>query len=363
MDYLKESIEHLQNLIKTPSFSDEESSAADLWERWLTSNGVDNVMRFHNNIYALNTSFSQDKPTLLLNSHMDTVKPVSSYTRDPFSPDILDGKLYGLGSNDAGGAGVALAATFLKFKDRKDLPYNLIFAITASEEKMGEFGMMAFLPHLKEKRIYPDMAIVGEPTESMAAIAERGLVVCDVEVKGQAGHAARNEGINAIYLACGDIEKIRGMVWEKESEILGPIKTTVTMINAGTQHNIVPDMCRYVVDIRTTDAYSNEETVELLQQATLWSKFIPRSTRIRASALEPDHPLTYAAIKTGISTYISPTTSDMAVMYDIPSIKIGPGKSERSHTADEYIEIKEIENGIKVYERFLDALSSILPLK
>ena len=352
-----DAVAQLQNLIAVPSFSNEEEKAAKIWVWWLEKKGVKNVKRFHNNVYALTEKFDPAKPILLLNSHMDTVRPVDSYNMEPFIPKIRDGRLYGLGSNDAGGAGVCLATTFLIFKDRTDLPVNLLLAITASEERMGELGMRAFLPHLKEEGIYPDMAIVGEPTECRAAIAERGLVVCDTLVRGTAGHAARNEGINAIYRACSDIDKIQNLKLPKVSDILGDVKFTVTMIEAGTQHNVIPDKCRYVVDIRTTDAYSNEETVELLQKSTEWSEFTPRSTRIRASVLSPKHPLAITARKIGMETFISPTTSDMALMYDIPSIKIGPGKSERSHTADEFIELEEIKQGLDTYERFINALT------
>lgn len=350
----------LQNLISTPSFSNEEKDVADIWERWLKEKGLKKVCRFHNNIYVFPEYFDKNKPVLLMNSHMDTVKPVSSYTRDPFSPKIENGKLYGLGSNDAGGAGVALAVTFLKLKERKDLSFTPLLAITASEERMGELGMRAFLPHLKSIYLYPSMAIVGEPTDCKGAIAERGLVVCDAVVKGKAGHAARNEGINAIYRACEDIEKIKNIKWGKESKTLGPIKTSVTMINAGIQHNVVPDNCTYVMDIRTTDAYTNEETVEYLNKITEWSTLIPRSTRIQASVLPSDHPLALAAIKSNIETFVSPTTSDMALMHDIPSIKIGPGRSERSHSSDEFIYLHEIEKGIATYEEFINALNTSL---
>lgn len=351
-----EAIKLLQKLIATPSFSNEEDKAADIWEKWLREKGAKDVRRFHNNVYALSENFDSSKPIVLLNSHMDTVKPVSSWSRDPFSPTIENGKLFGLGSNDAGGSGVSLATVFLRFKDRTDLPVNLILAITASEEKMGELGMQAFLPHLKEEGIYPDMAIVGEPTECEAAIAERGLVVCDAVVKGKSGHAARNEGVNALYLAIEDIEKLRNIEWGKVSDILGPIKVSVTMIECGTQHNVVPDKCSYVMDIRTTDAFSNEETVKILQDITNHSQLKPRSYRIRASALPPTEPLFIAAENTGLKTYVSPTTSDMAQMYDIPSIKIGPGKSQRSHSADEFIYIDEIRQGITTYESFLNNL-------
>lgn len=358
--YFEESILLLKRLISTPSFSNEEEKVSFVWEEWLSSQGIKNVKRFHNNIYALSDSFDDSKPILLLNSHMDTVKPVPSYTRDPFLAEIYDGKLYGLGSNDAGGSGVSLASAFLKFRGRDNLPYNLVLAITASEEKMGDFGMRAFLPHLSKEGLYPSMAIVGEPTECKAAIGERGLVVCDAEVKGKAGHAARNEGINAIYRACHDIELLEDIKFPKVSHILGPIKVSVTVIEGGTQHNVVPDSCHYVVDIRTTDAYSNEETVEYLNKATKWSNLKPRSTRIHASVLSPENPLCKTAVSMELPTFVSPTTSDMALMYDIPSIKIGPGKSERSHSADEYIELEEIHQGIETYERFLGTLAECL---
>lgn len=353
---LNRAVSLLKTLISTPSFSNEEEGVADIWQNWLSEHGV-NVKRFHNNVYALSENFDPAKPILLLNSHMDTVRPVDSWTRDPFSPDIENGALYGLGSNDAGASGVSLADTFLKFKD-VSLPFNLLFAITASEERMGELGMRAFLPHLREEGIYPDMAVVGEPTECKAAIAERGLVVCDAETKGKAGHAARNEGVNAIYRAIEDIQILRDLKWPKESKTLGPIKVSVTMIDAGTQHNVVPDKCHYVVDIRTTDAYSNRETVDLLNDAVKWSRLTPRSTRIQASVLPPENPLFIAAKETGLETFISPTTSDMALMHDIPSIKIGPGKSERSHSADEFVLIDEIAQGIQTYEKYLLALSN-----
>lgn len=356
--YFDEAVELLLRLIKVPSFSNEEDEAATIWFHRLKQHGCD-VKRFHNNIYTMASGYDSSKPILMLNSHIDTVKPVASYTRDPFGAEISDGKIYGLGSNDAGGSGVALAATFLTLKDREDLPFNLMLALTASEERMGELGMRAFLPYLNDEKLYPSMAIVGEPTECKAAIAERGLVVCDVEVEGVSGHAARNEGVNAIYRAIEDIGKIKNMKWPKVSDVLGDIKVSVTMIEAGTQHNVIPDRCRYVVDMRTTDAFSNEESVEKLSETTRWSKFTPRSTRIRASVLEAGSPLLLAAEKSGMDTFISPTTSDMALMYDIPSIKIGPGKSQRSHSADEFIELKEIDQGISTYLLYIDSLAGV----
>ena len=363
LKYFDDAVDLLSRIIALPSFSNEEDEVASLWEEWLKSRGVENVNRFYNNIYALASRFDPSKPVLLLNSHLDTVRPVSSWTRDPFYPQIHDGILYGLGSNDAGGAGVSLAAVFLKFLGENDLPFNLMLAITASEERMGELGMRAFLPHLREKGLYPEMAIVGEPTECRGAIAERGLVVCDAVVTGKAGHAARSEGINAIYRACADITHIQSLRLPEESEVLGPVKFSVTMIESGTQHNIVPDLCKYVVDVRSTDTYSNEELVEILHEATEWSEFKPRSTRIRASVLPSDNPLFLAAQEIAMPLYVSPTTSDMALMHDIPSIKIGPGKSERSHTADEFITLEEIRKGISTYEKYILALSAIIKNK
>lgn len=359
---VKEAVALLRNLISTPSFSNEEAGAADIWEAWMKCKKIGTLRRFHNNVYAVSENFDASKPILLLNSHLDTVKPAPSYTRDPFRPDIEEGILYGLGSNDAGASGVALAMAFLSFYN-KCLPFNLLLAISASEEKMGEFGMRALLPHLKETGLYPSMAIVGEPTQCKAAIAERGLVVCDAEAKGVSGHAARREGVNAIYRAIEDIDIIRNFIFPIESEILGPIGLNVTIIEAGTQHNVVPDKCSYVIDMRTTDAYSNEETVKVLQEALKWSKLTPRSTRIRASVLKPTSPLFVAADLLNMEKYVSPTTSDMALMHEFDSIKIGPGDSARSHSADEYIKIEEIKQGIVTYIKFIETLARIYDKK
>ena len=351
---LDEVVALLQRLISTPSPSREEKETADIWEKWLRAQGVENVSRIHNNVYAVGSSYNPFRPTLMLNSHHDTVRPSASYTRDPYSPDIEEGILYGLGSNDAGGAGVALAATFVALRKRTDLPFNLIFAITAAEEVMGEHGMRAFLPHLASLGLTPDMVLVGEPTGMRAAIAERGLLVFDAETKGKSGHAARNEGINSIYRAISDIERLRAFSPEKVSDVLGPIKVSVTMISAGTQHNVVPDLCKWVVDVRTTDAYSNEETVELLRGCVEYSELTPRSTRVHASVIPADHPLVEGAVALGIETFVSPTTSDMALMHGIHSLKIGPGDSARSHTADEYIKISEINEALYLYPRLIE---------
>lgn len=339
----------LRQLIATPSFSKEENDTADIWQKWLEMNNAGNVERLHNNVFVFASYFDPSKPLLMLNSHHDTVRPASSYTRNPFSPDIEGDYLYGLGSNDAGASGVALATAFLALKDDKDLPVNLLFAITAAEEVMGELGMRAFLPFLKETNRYPDMVLVGEPTGMQPAVAERGLLVLDCEAYGKAGHAARNEGINALYRAIEDINSLRNFSPEKTSELLGPIKVSVTMLQCGTQHNMVPDKCTYVADIRTTDAYSNEETVELLRNCVKWSTLTPRSTRVHASVIGNNHPLVKTAIALGKQPFVSATTSDMALMHDIPSLKMGPGDSARSHSADEYICISEIQDAIDTY--------------
>lgn len=359
---LHEAVALLRRLISTPSLSREEGATADIWEQWLREHGASNVARQHNNVFAVGSSYDPFRPTLMLNSHHDTVRPSASYTLNPFSADIEEGRLYGLGSNDAGASGVALASAFLDLKDRTDLPFNLIFAITAAEEVMGEYGMRAFLPHLEQLGMLPDMVIVGEPTGLRAAVAERGLLVFDAETEGKSGHAARNEGINAIYRAIEDIERLKNFSTPRVSDVLGPIKVSVTMISAGTQHNVVPDICKWVVDVRTTDAYTNPETVELIREAVKWSRLTPRSTRVQASVISSDHPLVMAAEKLGIDTFISPTTSDMALMHGIPSLKIGPGESSRSHTADEYIEISELNEALSLYPRLIETAAGMIEL-
>ena len=348
----------LQRLIATPSLSGNESGTADILAAELASRGVV-ARRHHNNIWALSKGFDSNKPTLMLNSHQDTVKPSQNYTRDPFAPTIEDGKLYGLGSNDAGASLVSLVATFCNNYNTTTLPYNLLLALTAEEENMGEKGMRAFLPHLEDEGIKVDMVLVGEPTSMQPAVGERGLVVLDCTAHGKSGHAARNEGENALYKAMNDIERLRNFRFEKVSELLGDIKITVTQISAGTQHNIVPDECRFVVDIRTTDAYTNEEVVELLQNAVECDAK-PRSTRVRASAISLSHPLVKAAVAIGREPFISPTTSDRAIMQRLPALKMGIGESSRSHTADEFVLVSEIEEGVELYQKLLDELRNRL---
>ena len=355
---MRSTIEIVQTLIATPSLSCNEEATADILAAELSERGVE-VRRLYNNIWALSKGYDASKPTLMLNSHQDTVKPSAAYTRNPFEPTIEDGKLYGVGSNDAGASLAALLTIFCNNYDTTDYPYNLLLALTCEEENMGERGMRAFLPHLAEEGIKVDMVLVGEPTSMQAATAERGLVVLDCTAHGKSGHAARNEGENAIYKAMCDIEKLQNYRFERTSEQLGEIKITITQISAGTQHNIVPDECRFVVDVRTTDAYSNEEVVKLLQGA-VECDVVPRSTRVRASAIPLSHPLVESAIAIGRKPFISPTTSDRAIMQGLPALKMGVGESSRSHTADEFILVSEIEEGVELYQKLLDELRNRL---
>ena len=354
----QKAIDLLTRLIATPSLSGDECATADILAAELASRGVA-VRRHHNNVWALSQGFDPKKPTLMLNSHQDTVKPSANYTRNPFEPSVEGDRIYGLGSNDAGASLVSLLATFCNNYDTTALPYNLLLALTAEEENMGERGMRSFLPHLAEEGIKIDMVLVGEPTSMQPAVGERGLVVLDCTAHGKSGHAARNEGENALYKAISDIERLRIFRFEKVSELLGDIKISVTQISAGTQHNIVPDECRVVVDVRTTDAYSNEEVVALLQGAVECDAK-PRSTRVRASAISLSHPLVESAIAIGRTPFISPTTSDRAIMQGLPALKMGVGESSRSHTADEFVLASEIAEGIELYGKLLNELSNRL---
>lgn len=343
----------LDRLISTPSISRDETATADILEAELRLNGSE-PRRLYNNVWATSDNFAPSKPTLLLNSHHDTVKPASTYTIDPFTPLHRDGCIFGLGSNDAGGSVVSLVECF-KVLRKQQLNVNLILAITAEEEVSGTKGAEALLRHFAENGIKIDMAIVGEPTGMQAAIAERGLVVIDCTAKGVSGHAAREEGVNAIYKAIEDIDTLRNFKFDRRSDTLGDVKITVTQINAGKQHNVVPDQCEFVADIRTTDAYSNEEIVKIIS-AAIKSEVKARSTRLSASAISEQHPLTKAATNLGISTFVSPTLSDRAFMRGIPALKIGPGESSRSHTADEYIFEDEIANAIETYQKIITSL-------
>jgi len=337
----------LQDLIKAPSFSREEQRTAQIIEKFLATR-LPQINRLGNNVWAKSRNWQEGQPIILLNSHHDTVKPAKGYTRDPFSPDIENNRLYGLGSNDAGGALVSLIATFIALENDSQLACNLILAATAEEEISGLNGIASLLPQLGQI----DAAIVGEPTSLDLAIAERGLVVIDGQASGKSGHAARKEGINALYIAMEDIQVIKSFVFDRGSELLGVTQANVTQISAGTQHNVVPDRCTFVIDLRVNEKYSNEEAVALLQ-AEVKSKLTPRSYRLQSSSIALDHPLVKAGIAvTKGKMYGSPTLSDQALM-PFPSLKLGPGDSARSHTANEWIGLAEIEAGITTYTQLL----------
>lgn len=347
MNYTEASIDLLRQLIATPSFSREEDATADLLETYLREQGCQPERR-GNNVWVRSASWRADRPTLLLNSHHDTVKPNQGYTRDPFAPTLEGDTLYGLGSNDAGGPLVSLIAAFLTLQHAAALAYNLILAATAEEEISGPNGIASILEELGAL----DAAIVGEPTMLEMAVAERGLMVLDGEVIGQSGHAAREEGVNALYLALEDIQRIRGYRFERTSDLLGPVKASVTQIAAGTQHNVVPDRCTFVVDVRVNELYDNPEVHQLLQDQLTATRLTPRSYRLQSSRIDLDHPLVRAGRALGLPAYGSPTLSDQALL-PIPSLKLGPGDSARSHTADEYIRLSEIAAGVETYVQLI----------
>ncbi len=342
-------IDLLRQMIRIPSFSGEEAAAADLAAGFLAGRGVE-VQRKGHNVAARNRFFDPAKPTILLNSHLDTVRPNAGYTRDPFAPDIEGDTLYGLGSNDAGAAVVSLAAAFLHFYERDDLAYNLCLALTAEEERSGADGIELIWDELPPI----DFAIVGEPTDMQMAVAEKGLLVVDCTARGVSGHAARNEGENAIYKAVRDIEWFENYRFPKVSEWLGTVNMAVTMIHSGTQHNVIPAECTFTVDIRVTEQYTHEEVVETIRRHVA-SEVTPRSMRLRSSSIPVDHPVVRAGQALGLTMYGSPTSSDQTRIPTL-SLKIGPGRSERSHTADEFVRISEIENGIEVYIRLLEGV-------
>lgn len=347
---IEEAVALLKELIQTPSFSKEEDQTAGIISRFLALKGVA-TSRVGNNVFALNLFYDADKPTILLNSHHDTVRPNAQYTRDPFAPQVEDGKLYGLGSNDAGGCLVSLMAAFLYCYPKKDLNYNVVFAATAEEEISGRNGIEYTLPFLPKI----DCAIVGEPTLLQLAVAERGLLVLDCTAQGKAGHAARNEGENALYKAMDDIAWIRTWAFEKVSPLIGPVKMSVTAIEtANKTHNIVPAECTFVVDVRVNERYSFEEILETIQ-ANLKSTVQCRSMRLRSTSIDLNHPLVQAGMARGKTPYGSPTTSDKALM-PFPALKAGPGDSARSHTADEFIYVAEIHEGIRFYVDLLNKL-------
>jgi acetylornithine deacetylase len=348
MNILQEAaITLLKELIATPSFSKEEDQAAAIIGKFFAARDIA-ASRAGNNVFALNKYFDESKPTLLLNSHHDTVRPNPQYSKDPFMPVVEDGKLYGLGSNDAGGCLVSLIATFLHFYDQKGLTYNLVVAATAEEEISGTGGIEYTLPFLPAI----ESAIVGEPTGMQMAVAERGLMVLDCVSHGKAGHAAREEGENAVYNALKDIEWFSSYQFPKRSALLGPNKMSVTVIETPNKaHNVVPAECRFVVDTRINECYSFEEVLEQVR-ANVRCTVTPRSTRLRSTLIPLDHPLVKAGQALGRDHYGSPTTSDKALM-PFPALKIGPGDSARSHSADEYIYVDEIRTGIDLYIRLL----------
>jgi acetylornithine deacetylase len=339
----------LEQLIAIPSFSREEDKTALILQGFFKQFDI-SAERKGNNVWVRNKHFRSELPTILLNSHHDTVRPNSAYTRDPFQAEIIDGKLYGLGSNDAGGPLVCLILAFLHFYDQKNLKFNLVLAASAEEEISGSEGIESIWELLPPV----DFAIVGEPTLCQMAIAEKGLMVLDCTVHGKAGHAAREEGVNAIYEAMKDIEWLKTYKFPRVSPTLGEVKMTTTIIHAGKQHNVIPAECSYTVDVRVTDQYSLEEVLEIIQK-NVSATVTPRSLRMRSSGVSSDHPLVLAAKRLGIPLYGSPTTSDQALIR-VPSVKIGPGDSARSHTADEFIYLAEIVKGIDTYIALLNEL-------
>lgn len=344
--YVSDAVQLLKKLIATPSVSRNEKDTADIMEQTIRSYGFE-PQREANNLWIIDPHYDESRPTLLLNAHIDTVKPVASWSRDPFSPDVEDGVLYGLGSNDCGGGLCSLLQIF-RMLTEKPQSYNLIYLASAEEEVSGKDGITRALPLLP----HIDLAIVGEPTGMNPAVAEKGLMVLDVIAHGKSGHAARNEGVNAIYEALDDMRWIRDYKFEKVSEFLGPTKMTLTVVNAGTQHNVIPDKCTMLVDIRTNEFYDNEEVYEFIRQH-LKSEVKAHSFRLKSSRIDPEHPLIRKCVAMGMKPFGSPTLSDQALMH-FPSFKLGPGESSRSHSANEFIRISEIRDAIAKYETLLD---------
>ncbi|RUA08333.1 MAG: acetylornithine deacetylase [Flavobacteriia bacterium] len=337
----------LKNLIEKQSFSGEEEETAAMIQKWFEERSIP-FQHSDNNIWAVNQYFDEKKPTLLLNSHHDTVKPNRAYTRDPLKAEITEGKLYGLGSNDAGGSLVSLLAAFTYFYDKKDLKYNLLMLASAEEENSGAKGIRSVLPKLPQV----DFAVVGEPTSMQMAVAEKGLLVLDCYAKGKTGHAAHGTGKNAIYLALEAISWFKNYKFPEVSETLGEVKMTVTQIDAGKQHNVIPSVCHFVVDVRTTDRYSNKEVLDIIKK-NAGVEVKERSLRHNSSSISTDHPIVRAGKKLGIKTFGSPTMSDQTAL-DCPSLKLGPGDTLRSHSADEFIYLTEVEEGIKTYIKLLE---------
>lgn len=342
----KKAVDLLKDLISIKSFSGMEDKTANRIEKWFLDNKID-YKRTNNNVWAKNKFYDPNKPTLLLNSHHDTVRPNSAYTKDPYKAEIEDGKLFGLGSNDAGGALVSLIALFTFYYDYDNLKYNIIIAATGEEEVAGKNGLSSLIPKLPKI----DLAIVGEPTEMNLAIAERGLIVFDGVINGQSSHAAHENHDNSIMKLPKILNWFNNFSFDKKSDLLGPVKITVTQVEAGVQHNVVPAKVNLVIDVRVNDMYSNEEISEILIEKAP-CKLTPRSLRLSSSSINKDHELIKSGIKLGRKTYGSPTLSDQASL-NCPSLKMGPGLSTRSHTANEYIYIKEIKEGIDIYIKML----------
>ena len=356
MDFSKSDIEQavglLKILVSTPSISRDESAAADRLQSYIERSApFPGAMHRHlNNIWCIAPGYDASRPTILLDAHIDTVKPVAAWTKSPFTPVIEDDCLYGLGSNDDGASLVSMLHVFYKLCGTQQ-SYNLIFLASAEEEVSGKDGIEAVLPMLPPI----SCAIIGEPTGMHPAIAEKGLMVLDCTAHGKSGHAARNEGINAIYEALPDVEWFRTFSFPKVSPLLGPVKMSVTQINAGTQHNVVPDGCKYVVDVRSNECYSNKEIVDIVA-ANVKSEVKPRSLRLNSSSIELEHPLVKRAVELGRKPFGSPTLSNQALISNVPCLKMGPGESSRSHTANEFIKLSEIREGMELYFKMLDEL-------
>ena len=345
--YTGEAVSLLSHLIATPSVSRDERRAADIMEEELTRCGF-TPHREANNVWAIGPCQREDRPTLLLNAHIDTVKPVASYTRNPYEPSLEDGTLYGLGSNDCGGGLVSLLQVFRELSASERCPYNLVYLASAEEEVSGKDGISRALPLLP----HIDVAIVGEPTGMQPAVAEKGLMVVDITAHGKSGHAARNEGVNAIYEALDDLCWIRSHRFDRVSQFLGPTKMQATVVNAGTQHNVVPDECKIVVDVRTNELYTNEEVFDIISSHCK-SECRARSFRLHSSRIDLNHPLVERCVALGLQPFGSPTLSDQSLM-PFASLKLGPGQSARSHSANEYIKVSEIEHAIGLYLRLLE---------
>ena len=345
--YTGEAVSLLSHLIATPSVSRDERRAADIMEEELVRCGF-TPHREANNVWAIGSCQREDRPTLLLNAHIDTVKPVASYTRNPYEPSLEDGTLYGLGSNDCGGGLVSLLQVFRELSVSERCPYNLVYLASAEEEVSGKDGISRALPLLP----HVDVDIVGEPTGMQPAVAEKGLMVVDITAHGKSGHAARNEGVNAIYEALDDLCWIRSHRFDRVSRFLGPTKMQATVVNAGTQHNVVPDECKIVVDVRTNELYTNEEVFDIISSHCK-SECRARSFRLHSSRIDLNHPLVERCVALGLQPFGSPTLSDQALM-PFASLKLGPGQSARSHSADEYIKVSEIEHAIGLYLRLLE---------